>query len=111
MAAKLAAFFVTLGINIVIGVAGLFFLLLAMNGFSESDANYGLVAYILFALFASVLFSFGAYGLVSFLLRRDLNKLFGVVLSVAVFSITGAISCFVAGLIGVGVAEFVRVNY
>ena len=41
MAPKIIAFLITLTLNIAIGIAVFFFMLLAMNGFSESDANYG----------------------------------------------------------------------
>jgi hypothetical protein len=42
MPAKTLTALVTLLINIVIGVGIFFFMLLAMNGYSESDATYGL---------------------------------------------------------------------
>jgi len=50
-------------ISIAFGVAVFFFrLLFAMNGFSESDTNYGLGAYILLAILVSLLMSNGVAG-------------------------------------------------
>jgi hypothetical protein len=50
MAAKIIAFIVTLLLNIAIGVVVFFMMLMGMNGFSESDANYGFVTYIVLAV-------------------------------------------------------------
>nr|MBA3352879.1 hypothetical protein [Blastocatellia bacterium] len=57
MAIKITAFLLTLLINIAVGVAVFLFMLLAMNGYSESDATYGLGAYIVLAVIVTLLMS------------------------------------------------------
>lgn len=60
MASKIIALAITLIINIAVAVVVLFFMLIAMNGFGERDATWGLGAYCILALASSVLASFGA---------------------------------------------------
>ena len=50
MAAKIAALLITLVVLISVGVAMLVGMVLAMNGYSESDATWGFGVYIVLAL-------------------------------------------------------------
>lgn len=111
MATKLTAFFVTLAINIAIGVLVLFFLLIAMNGYSESDATYGLGAYIGLAFIASLAMAAGAAFMTGLLVRRSFKGSSAVMISVPIFSAVGAGLKVVCSIIGVLIAEYVRVNY
>ena len=111
MATKIIAFLVTLLINIVAGVVIFFFMLLAMNGFSESDANYGLGTYIVLAALVGLLMSAGAAGLVHILLKRKFSGIASALIAIPVFSVVGAGMKIVCSIIGVMVAEYVRVNY
>ncbi|MEO8042532.1 MAG: hypothetical protein ABI646_07985 [Acidobacteriota bacterium] len=111
MGAKILVFALTLAINIAGGVVIFFFLVLAMNGFSESDAMYGLRAYILLALLVSLLMSGGAAGGVHILMRRGFRAVTSALIAVPIFSILGAVLKIVCSMIGVSVAEYVRVNY
>jgi hypothetical protein len=109
--AKLAAFFITLLINIAIGAVVLFFLLITMNGYGEPEATYGLGAYIVLALLVSLLMSAGAAFLVHVLLKRKFAGLVSVLIAVPIFSVVGAGMKVISGIIGVLIAEFVRTNY
>jgi hypothetical protein len=111
MGSKIAAFLITLIVNIAIGVAVFFFMLLAMNGYSESDASYGLVTYVVLALIVSLLMSTGAAFIAHILLKRKFSGLVSVLIAVAIFSVVGAVLKIVCSIIGVAIAEFVRVNY
>ena len=111
MAAKLSAFFITLLINIAIGVAIFFFMLLGMNGFSESDASYGLGAYIVLAVLVTFLMSAAAVGTVHLLLKRGFGAFAAVGIAIPIFSIVGGGLKFVCCIIGLLVADYVRVNY
>ena len=111
MASKIAAFIVTFLTNLVIGVAIFFFMLVAMNGFHESDANWGLGVYIALALSISVVMSVLAYIATGYLIRKELHGAIAVLVAVPVFSVIGGCLKFVCCFIGIGVADYVRVNY
>ena len=111
MGSKLAAFVITLIINIAIGVAVFFFMLLAMNGYSESDASYAIGAYIVLAVIVTLLMGAGAAFVGHVLLNRQFGGLVSVLIAVTIFSVVGAVLKIVCSIIGVAIAEFVRVNY
>ena len=111
MAAKLASFFVTLLLNIGAGVIVFFFMLLGMNGFSESDANYGLATYIVLAIIVSLAMSTLAATLVHILMKREFKTWSAMMISVPIFSAVGLGLKIVSSIIGILVADFVRVNY
>jgi len=108
---KLTAFFVTLLINTAVGVAVFFFMLLAMNGFSESDATYGLGAYVFLALAVSFAMGGSAAFAVHLLMGRAFRGVTAVLISISIFSIIGAGLKIVCSIIGVLIADYVRVNY
>jgi hypothetical protein len=111
MAAKILAFLITMLANIAAGVAFFFGMLLAMNGYSESDANYGIIAYIALAIVVTILMSAGAVILVNVLTKRKFSGLVSALIAVPLFSIFGVVLKVVCSIIGIGIAEFVRVNY
>ena len=111
MGAKVAAFVITLLVNIAVGVVVFFFMLVAMNGFSESDANYGLATYIVLALTVSLGMSILAAALVHLLLKREFRSFVATLIAVPVFSLVGAGLKIACSIIGIMVAEYVRVNY
>ena len=110
MPAKTLTALVTLLINIAIGVVVFFFMLLTMNGYSESDATYGLGSYIVLALIVSLLMSLCAAVLVHFLMKRKFRGWTAALIAIPIFSIVGAVLKVVCSIIGVAVAEYVRVN-
>ena len=109
MLPKVIAFFITFAVNLVIAAACLFFLLLALNGFYESDANWGIAAFLVTVLFASVGTALAAAGGVHFVMSR---KGYGAAISLAIFVplfiiVGGTISS--AGIvIGALVADIMR---
>ena len=111
MPAKIVTALITLLINVAIGVVVFFFMLLAMNGYSESDATYGFGAYIVLALIVSLIMSLSAGFLTHVLMKRNFRGWTSALIAVPVFSIVGAVLKIVCSIIGVSVAEFVRVNY
>ncbi len=111
MALKFATFFITLLINVLVGVAIFFFMLLAMNGYGESDATYGLGAYIVLAVVVSFIMSTCAALLVHILINRKFRGWAAAMIAVPIFSVAGAGLKIVCSIIGVSVAEFVRVNW
>ncbi len=111
MAPKVLAFVITLILNIAIGVAVFFVLLLAMNGYSESDANYGFIAYIILALIVSLLMSSAAALVANILQKRKFSGVVSSLIAIVAFTGVGAVLKGVCALIGVGIAELVRVNF
>ena len=108
---KLVSFFLTLAINIAIGVVVFFFLLIAMNGYSESDATYGLVVYGVLALVVSLLMAGGALATAQALMKRSYSGVSAAFIAVPIFSVIGAGLKIACALIGVLVADYVRVHY
>ena len=111
MAVKIAAFFLTLLINVVTGIAIFFFMLLAMNGFSESDAEYGLGAYIVLAAVVSLGMSTGAAFTAHLLFGRKFRGAVACSIAIVIFSLVGAALKIVCSIVGVLMADYVRVNY
>lgn len=107
---KIVAFIITFLINIVAGVVVFFLMLLAMNGYSESDASYGLGAYAVLAVIVTLLMSIGAAFVAHVLLKRKFTGLVSVLIAVPIFSVVGAGLKIVCSIIGVMIAEYVRVN-
>lgn len=109
--AKIVSFGLTMLVNLAAGVLLFFGLLLAMNGYSESDGTYGIVAYIVLAVAVTLLMS-GLAALTTHLLqKREFRAWSAVLISVLIFAFAGAVLKFVSSLIAVGIAEYVRVNF
>lgn len=111
MTSKVAAFFITLLCNVAAGVIIFFLMLLAMNGYSESDATYGFGAYIVLAVIVSLIMSTCAALLAHILTKRKFRGWTAALIAVPIFSVVGVGLKIVCSIIGVSVAEYVRVNY
>ena len=111
MPAKILTALVTLLINVAIGVVIFFFLLLAMNGYSESDATYGFGAYVVLALIVSLLMSTCGALLVHILMKRNFRGWTAALIAIPLFSLIGGGLKIVCSIAGVAIAEYVRVNY
>lgn len=111
MAVRITAFLLTMIANLIAGVVIFFMVLIAMNGFSESDAQWGLGGYIILAVIVSILMGIGAVLLVHLLLKKKFSPPVSALIAIPVFSIVGIGLEVVCSLIGIGIAEYVRVNY
>lgn len=111
MAPKIISAILTFLINIAIGVAVLAGMIIAMNGYSESDATWGLGVYVLLALIAAATTSGGAVLMTGSLIKKHFAPLVSVLIATPVFSLLGFALYIVCSFIGVGVAEFVRVKH
>lgn len=111
MAPKIIAFLITLFLNIAVGIAVFFFLLLAMNGFSESDANYGFITYIVLAILVSLLMASLAAVAAHLLMKRGFRALSASLVGIASFTVIGIVLKVVCSIIGVLVADLVRTSY
>ena len=111
MSVKILTALITLLINIAIGVVIFFFLLLAMNGYSESDATYGLGAYVVLALIVSLIMSTFATLLVHILMKRNFRGWTAALIAIPLSAVIGGGLKIVCSIVGVAVTEYVRVTY
>lgn len=111
MAVKIAAFLITLVLNAAAGVVMFFFLIVALNGFQGSDAEYGIIAYIAAAVLVSLIMATGAAIGAHIFKKRGLHGAAAVAIPAVVLSAIGAGLKFVCAIIGIAVADYVRVNY
>jgi hypothetical protein len=111
MGPPIIAFIPTFLINLAAGVVIFFGILVAMNGYSESDAMYGLGTYGLLAFLVTLAMSLLAALLTRRLRKREFRAVSAVLIAVAIFSLIGIVLKVICSIIGVGVAEFVRVNF
>jgi len=111
MTPKVIAALVTLILNIAVGVVVLATMIIAMNGYSENDAMWGLGVYVLLALVVAVLSSLGSVLLVQLLLKKQYSASISTLIAIPVFTIAGVGLEVVCSLIGIGVAEIVRVKF
>jgi uncharacterized membrane protein len=111
MAAKLAALFITLLINITVGAAIFAFMLLAMNGYSESDATWGLATFLVLGIVVTLSMSAAAYLAVQSMIKRNFNAAVSALIAIPIFSVTGAGLKIVCSFIGVSISEYIRTHY
>lgn len=111
MTAKIITFILTLLANVTVGVVVFFFMIMAMNGFHESDANYGLGAYIALAVLVSLTMSAAAAFTVHFLMKREFRSWIAGLIAVPIFSIVGGGLKFVCSIIGILIADYIRVHH
>lgn len=111
MTPKIIALLLTLVANVVISMLTLAVMIIALNGYSEHDATYGLIVWLVLALICTLLVCVAAFVLVRVLLKRHIAAVKAVLFAVASATIVGFVLNIICGFIGAGVAEFVRVNF
>lgn len=112
MAPRLITFLVILIANIAIGVFWFFFLLLALNGFHSSDAQWGIFAFIFVAFAVSLFAGLLGAGLVHVLIkRRRMSPLVSSLISVPIFVIIGGGLNFLGIIAGAVVADAARTHF
>ena len=111
MGAKIAAFLLTMTACVTAAVISLSVMIIAMNGYTENDAMYGLGAFLVLAGFLSIAACVGAVLFTSKLLTRQFTTTKALLIAVPLFSIAGIGFVLVSAMIGIGVAEFVRVKF
>jgi len=111
MGAKIAAFILTLVVNILAAMVGFVMLIIALNGQNESDAAYGMAVYGILAFLIMFTMATLAAVLVHFLLKREFRGWTAAFMSIIVFSIVGFVLIAICIVIGVGITEYLRINY
>lgn len=111
MAAKIAALLITLMLGTAVGFVVLAFMLIAMNGYSESDATWGIGVFTVLGLIISVFAGIMAFLIAGTLLKKQFSPVLAAAIAVPVCTIAAIVLEVIASLIGVGVAELVRVKF
>lgn len=88
-----------------------FFLLLALNGFSEREANPAIVFYSIWILFFAVVFGVASFFIAKFLLAKSFNAILALTLSIVVAGGIGALINFGGLIISTLMASEIRNSY
>lgn len=111
MGAKIGAFLLTMTACLTAAVISLSIMIIAMNGYSESDAAWGLGTFAVLAFVVSFAASVGSTVFASKLLARQFTTVKSLLIAVPVSSIIGVVLVFISSFVGIGVAELVRVKF
>ena len=88
---KVLALILTTTACLAAAVVLFFGIILGMNGFSGSDAEYGLVTYVALAVLISILAGGGAYALAAKLMAREFHPAVSLLISIPVSTIVGVV--------------------
>ena len=106
---KVVIFLVTALGNMGIGIILFFFLLLSLNGYSEKQAEAGLILFIIWVLFFSAAVAVCAVLSASFLtIKKSLNWIAASLVSILIFVVIGAILNFVGTVAAIVLTEALR---
>ena len=111
MLPKLISFLLTLFVLLAAATVILFMMLLAMNGFSESEATWGLGGYVVLVLLLTGAMSTGAWLLTGRFIGKQFSPLVSCLISIPIFSLIGIAGDVICSLISVALAEVVRVHF
>ena len=111
MAPKIIAAIITLLINIGAAIALFFLLLLALNGYHENDAVYGLGAFAILAALVTISTTIAAFAAAHLMIRHNYKSFNAALLATLVFSILGAVLTMFGVVLGLGVTHYVSINY
>lgn len=111
MTTKIVAAIVTCVLNLAIGVGVFSIFVISLNGYSAAPGQAALITYIVLAVAVTITMSVGAFLLTGFLIKREFSGAVAGLIAVPIFSIVGAGLKVVCVLVGILVAEFVRVNF
>jgi uncharacterized membrane protein len=106
MGAKITAFLITLVLMAIFAIVGFVLLVLALNGYSESDSTYAFGAYGIFSFLLVFAFACLAGGITHLLLGREFQPKGAAMLAMLISLIIGAVALFICIVIGVGIAEW-----
>lgn len=110
MTAKIITFLTIGGVNLAVSVFLLFFLMLGLNGFSERDANYAFLFFIIGAIVVAVLAGILGIVLLKILIKKSFRSVSASIISILIFSILGIIINIALWFGGLIIAEIVRTS-
>lgn len=108
---KALTFVFTALINLGIGAAWFFMLLLSLNGFTSKQAESGLILFIVWAVLTAILVGvFGYFSAGHFIEKKSLNAPFAAFATTVVFVIVGAAIDFIGFLVAVSLTTARRLE-
>ena len=110
MTAKIITFLTISGVNLAAGVILLFFLMLGLNGFSERDANYAFLFFIIGAFVTAALSGILGIVLLNVLINKNFRSVSASIIAVLIFSIIGAVINIALCFGGLIIAEIMRTS-
>lgn len=108
MGAKVAAFLITLVLMVILAVVGFVVLIIALNGYNESDATYSFGAYAIFAFLLVFAFACVAGGVTHLLLAKEFAGKSAAMIGILIGVVVGFIGLFICIVIGILIAEYFR---
>lgn len=112
IAVKITTFIITSGI---VGLISFFlfgFMIIAMNGYTEADASYGIYLFMIWAFLGSLLAGILGVAAAHFLeKKKNLHIAVAGLISTVAFVIIGIIINFVGVIAGIATAEIVRTQF
>lgn len=108
MIQKLISAVATLVINISAGVFCFLMLLVALNGFHGSDANYGIAGYLILALLTTGSMSAAAFVTTGVLIKRTFSSPYSALIAILLFSLIGIVLKVLYIGVGAVLAELAR---
>lgn len=92
-------------------VGWFFFLMLALNGFSERDANPAMIFFIVWCVIAAVVLGAAGFFLTKFLIGKSFNAILAVILSIIAAVGVGFVVDFGGLIVSTIIASEVRDSY
>lgn len=111
MGAKITSAILTCVFNLAMAVVIFAMMIIVMNGFSGSDAQWGMLLYVVLALVITVLGSVGAAMFANKLARGSMHPALIILASSAIFTVVGTVLMIVSCFAGVITADVVRRNF
>ena len=106
---KIIAFILTAALQLAAAAAGFLVVLLALNGFSESDATPSLIFYIAAGVLSAVALGFASAWIANrFVERKKFGKAGATALAVIGLAIIGAVVLMLVSIIAVALASIVH---
>lgn len=102
---------ITLVTNAITSVVVLAVIVLTLNGYSESDATYGMVTWLILVVICILLTCSAAFAGVQTLIKRKITPLKAVLIAAVCTSVAAILLNIACGIVGVATAEFVRTYF
>lgn len=111
MAPKLIAAILTALILLTSAAVIFMMMLIGMNGFSGSDASWGMGAYVAMTLIIVLISAFAAWFGTGYFVGREMNSILAVIIPVAILSLLAVVLEVAAAFAGVIIADIVRTKF
>ncbi len=108
---NIASGIITFVLLIASAIGWFFFLLLALNGFSERDANPAMIFFAVWALVVAAVLAAGSFFLTKLLIAKSFNAILAVILSVITALAVGFVVDFGGLIASTIIASEVRESY